>query len=162
MRAAVERNWPDVQHAAASVLGDEALAGEIMELAIERAVACLTDHPPKDDEDVSATLSRFCREEIGRRRRERAQLVSMDFSSAAEPPVPGAPFSAVDAALDAERVLSDAPPAVREAIMLRYGSAESWDEVAAITGSSPAAIRMSCRRFLERIRKKLGILVGPQ
>lgn len=162
VRAAVERHWPDTQRAAASVLGDENLAGEVMEAAIERAVAYLADHPPKNDEDVNAVLSRFCREEIGRRRREHAQLIFIDFSSADEPPSPGTPFSAADAAIDAETILRDAPPKVREAMMLRYGSAESWDEVAAITGSSPAAIRMSCRRFLDRIRRKLGILGAPQ
>jgi DNA-directed RNA polymerase specialized sigma24 family protein len=52
VRDAVERHWPDTQRAAASVLGDEALAAEIMEKAIEQAVAYLADHPPKDQEDV--------------------------------------------------------------------------------------------------------------
>jgi hypothetical protein len=47
VRDAVERHWPDTQRAAASVLGDEALAVEIMEKAIEQAVAYLADHPPK-------------------------------------------------------------------------------------------------------------------
>ena len=59
VRAAVERHWPDTQRVAASVLGDEALAAEIMETAIEQAVAYLTDHPPKSQEDVSAALLRF-------------------------------------------------------------------------------------------------------
>ena len=72
VRAAVERHWPDTQRAAASVLGDEALAAEIMETAIEQAVAYLADHPPKNQEDVSAALLRFCRQEVRRRRRERA------------------------------------------------------------------------------------------
>jgi len=47
LRAAVERHWPDTQRAAASVLGDVALAAEIMERAIEQAVAYLAEHPPK-------------------------------------------------------------------------------------------------------------------
>src|SRR5579883_1396342 len=64
MRAAVEQNWPDVQQTAQSVLGDASLAGEIMEGAIERAVAYLADHPPEDHEDVNATLSRFWREDV--------------------------------------------------------------------------------------------------
>jgi len=54
VRAAVERHWLDTQRVAASVLGDEALAAEIMETAIEQAVAYLTDHPPKSQEDVNA------------------------------------------------------------------------------------------------------------
>jgi DNA-directed RNA polymerase specialized sigma24 family protein len=46
--------------------------------------------------------------------------------------------------------------------MLRYGNAESWAEVAAKTGTSREAIRMNCKRILERIRQKLGIRGTPQ
>ena len=115
VRAAVERHWPDTQRAAASVLGDEALAAEIMEGAIEQAVAYLADHPPEDQEDVSAVLSRFCRQEVGRRRKERKPFVFIDFSGAPEASRPYSHISAVDAAIDAERILADAPPKVREA-----------------------------------------------
>ena len=52
VRAAVERHWPDTQRAAASVLGDETLAAEIMEGAIEEA-DCLPCRP-------SARRSRRC------------------------------------------------------------------------------------------------------
>jgi hypothetical protein len=48
VRTAVERHWPDLQRSVASVLGDESLAAEIMEGAIEEAVAYLADHPPED------------------------------------------------------------------------------------------------------------------
>ena len=47
------------------MLGDEALAAEIMETAIEQAVAYLTDHPPKSQEDVNAALLRFSRQVSG-------------------------------------------------------------------------------------------------
>jgi DNA-directed RNA polymerase specialized sigma24 family protein len=161
MRDAVEQHWPATERAAASILGDESLATEIMEQAIERAVAYLADHPPKDPEDVSAVLSRFCREEVGRRRKERAQFVFIDFSAVSQPSS-SYPFSAADAAIDAETILREAPPGVRQAMMLRYGSSESWGEVASVTGTSVAAIRMSCRRFLDRIRQKLGIVGTPQ
>jgi RNA polymerase sigma factor (sigma-70 family) len=160
--AAVEQHWPDVLRTAGSVLGDEALAGEIMEEAIEQAVAHLTDHPPENHEYVNATLARFWREEIGRRHKQRAQLVFSDFSSAAEPSSPDKPFSAADAAIDAERILQEAPPKVREAIMMRYGGSDSWSDVAAMTATTPAAIRMSCKRFIDRIRRKLGTLGAPQ
>ena len=135
---------------------------EIMEKAIEQAVAYLADHPPKDQEDVSAALSRFCRQEVRRRRKERKQFVFIDFSIAPEASASYSAISAVDAAIDAERILADAPPAVREALMMRYGSSESWGEVATRTGTSRAAIRMNCKRFLDRIRQKLGILGAPQ
>jgi hypothetical protein len=44
-------------------------------------------------------------------------------------------------------------------MMLRYGSLESWSEVAAVSAGSAAAIRMKCRRFLDRIRRELGMRV---
>ena len=43
-------------------------------------------------------------------------------------------------------------------MMMRYGSSDSWNDVAAMTATTPAAIRMSCKRFIDRIRRKLGIL----
>jgi DNA-directed RNA polymerase specialized sigma24 family protein len=162
LRAAVEKHWLETQRAATFVLGDETLAAEIMERAIEQAVAYLADHPPKDQEDVSAALSRFCRQEVRRRRKERKQFVLIDFSVASEASASYSVVSAVDAAIDAERILADAPPAVREALMMRYGSSESWGEVATRTGTSRAAIRMNCKRFLDRIRQKLGIPGAPQ
>jgi DNA-directed RNA polymerase specialized sigma24 family protein len=162
IRAAVEQHWPDVQRAAGSVLGDEALATEIMEGAIEQAVAYLADHPPEDQEHVNAILSRLWREEIGRRRKQKARLVFIGLSAASEPPSSKTEFSAADAAIDAERILREAPPKVREAIMMRYGSSVSWDDVAAMTATTPAAIRMSCKRFIDRIRRKLGILGAGQ
>jgi RNA polymerase sigma factor (sigma-70 family) len=162
VRAAVEQHWPDTQRAAASVLGDESLAAEIMEEAIEKAVAYLADHPPEHQEGVSAILSRFCREAVGRRRKKQARLVFIDFLSSPEPTSPDTPFSAADAAIDAETILRDAPPEVREAIMLRYGHSDSWSEVAAIAASSPGAIRKRCKRHIDRIRRKLGILGRPR
>jgi len=162
MRAAVEQHWPDVQRTAESVLGDESLAAEIMEKAIEQAVAYLTDHPPENHEHVNAILSRFWREEVGRRRKQNAHLVFIDFSGAAEPSSPDTPFPAADAAVDVEKILRDAPPKVREAMMMRYGSSDSWNDVAAMTATTPAAIRMSCKRFIDRIRRKLGILGSTQ
>jgi DNA-directed RNA polymerase specialized sigma24 family protein len=158
MRAAVEQHWPDLQRSAGSALGDESLADEIMEKAIEQAVAYLTDHPPENQEHVNAILFRFWREEVARRRKQNGRLVFIDCSTALEPHSSDSQLVAADAAIDAERILQDAPPKVREAIMMRYGSSDSWDDVAAMTATTPAAIRMSCKRFIDRIRQKLGIL----
>jgi DNA-directed RNA polymerase specialized sigma24 family protein len=161
VRAAVEWYWSDLQCAATSVLKDESLAAEIMEDAIARAVAYLADHPPKDQDDVNAVLSRFCRREVGRRRKRHSRLVFIDLS-AAQLSSSDTPFSIADAVVDVERILRDAPPEVRQAMMLRYGSSESWSEVAAVTGSGSAAIRMRCKRFMDRIRRKFGIEGAPQ
>jgi len=158
LRAAVEHHWPDLQRTAGSVLGDASLADEIMEKAIEQAVAYLTDHPPENQEHVNAIVLRFWREEVGRRRKQNGHLVFIDSTTALEPHSSDTPFLAADAAIDAERILRDAPPKVRQAMMMRYGSSDSWEDVGATTGTSPAAIRMSCKRFIDRIRQKLGIL----
>lgn len=155
VRAAVERHWPDTQRAAASVLRDETLAAEIMEAAVKQAVAYLADHPPKDEEDVSTILSRFCRQELRRRRKERSRLVFINITS--EDSSSYSPISAAEAAIDAEKILRDAPPKVREAIMMRYGSSETWSDVAAKTGENWQAIRRRCIRYLDCIRRELGI-----
>jgi len=99
---------------------------------------------------------------VRRRRKERKQFVLIDFFVASQASASYSAISAVDAAMDAERILADAPPAVREALMMRYGSSESWEVVATRTGTSRAAIRMNCKRFLDRIRQELGILGAPQ
>ena len=162
LRAAVERQWPGLQRAASSALGDESLAGEIMDGAIERAVAYLADHPPEDLGEVDTVLSRLCNNELGRLRRLKKNLVLFDSSSVSEISSSDSPFSATDAAIDIEKILCDAPPKVREAMMMRYGSSESWSDVAKRTATTPAAIRMSCKRYLDRIREKLGIPGTPQ
>ena len=162
VRAAVEKHWPDTLRDAASVLRDETLAAEIMESAIEKAVAYLVDHPPEDHEDVNAVLSRFCRQEIGRRRKESTKLVFIDSSVISDTSSSHSEISATEAAIDAEKILLDAPPRVREAMLMRYGSAESWGDVAAKTATTANAIRKECKRYLDRIRRKLGILGSPQ
>jgi RNA polymerase sigma factor (sigma-70 family) len=162
VRAAVERHWPETQRAAASVLGDESLAAEIMERAIEQAVTYLADHPPEDHEVVGTVLSRFWRQEVGRRRKERTRLVFIDLSVIPETSSSYLQTSAAEAAIDVEKILADAPPKVREAMMMRYGSSESWSDVGARTATSANAIRKKCKRYLDRIRQKLGILGAPQ
>jgi DNA-directed RNA polymerase specialized sigma24 family protein len=161
LRAAVEEQWKDTQRAVASSLGDESLATGIMERAIERTARYLEDHPGSPY-DVRALLSRFCRLETIRVRSQRGRLRLVDLSAVPESTLPFTTVSATDAALDAEKILADAPPKVREAMMMRYGSSESWSDVATRTATTPAAIRMSCKRYLDRIREKLGIPGAPQ
>jgi DNA-directed RNA polymerase specialized sigma24 family protein len=156
VRVAVERYWLDTKRVAASVLGDEALAAEIMETAIGQAVAYLTDHPPKSQEDVNAALVRFSRQEVRRRQRKSRRFAFIDFSGAHQASDPYLAHSAVDAALDAERLLADAPPRVREAMMLRYGNAESWAEVAARTGTNREAIRMKMQEISRTYPGRIG------
>ena len=160
IHAAIENQWPHTKRAASTILGDEALAGEIMECAIRRTVDYLAEHPEKQNGDARAVLSRFCRLEIRRRRIKRRRSVQIDDATASEAAAPAAPFAAVEAALDIEKMLADAPPKVRAALMMRYGGAETWSEVAQKTATSPEAIRKSCQRYLDRLRRRLGIFGG--
>jgi hypothetical protein len=84
VRAAVEKQWPETLRNAGSVLRDETLAAEIMEVAIEKAVAVLVARPSADQEHLIAVLSRFCKEEIGRRRKRcrGSQEEGVTFSAA--------------------------------------------------------------------------------
>jgi DNA-directed RNA polymerase specialized sigma24 family protein len=162
VRAAVEKHWPETLRDAASVLRDETLAAEIMEAAIEKAVVYLINHPPVNCEDVNAVLSRFCRQEIGRRRKESTKLVFIDSSVISDTFSPQSQISAAEAAIDAEKILINAPPRVREAMMMRYGGSESWSDVAARTATTANAIRKECKRYLDRIRRQLKVLGAGQ
>ena len=93
-----------------------------------------------------------------RRRAQRRRLVQIDVVAETEASRLDPLFSATDAWLDAEKILAEAPPKVRAALMMRYGGSEEWAEVAAKTGTSVEAIRKSCGRCLDRLRRQLGIL----
>jgi DNA-directed RNA polymerase specialized sigma24 family protein len=60
----------------------------------------------------------------------------------------------VDSAIDLDRILHDIPPDVRIALLLRY-SRSRWSEVAAVLGTTEAAVRLRCKRALDRIRQKM-------
>jgi DNA-directed RNA polymerase specialized sigma24 family protein len=106
--------------------------------------------------------NRFSRQEVGRRRKERKRLVFIDFSAISESSRSHSEISAAEAVIDTERVLADAPPEVRQAMMMRYGGSESGADVAARTATSANAIRKKCKRSLNRIRQQLRIPGAPQ
>jgi DNA-directed RNA polymerase specialized sigma24 family protein len=128
-----------------------------MERAIERTARYLAEHPDCLKDDVRTLLSRFCRLETLRVRTDRRRLTLVELSAVSETAQPVTTISATDAALDLEKALLDAPPKVREAMMMRYGSSESWSDVAGRTGTTAEAIRKKCKRCLDQIRRKLGI-----
>jgi DNA-directed RNA polymerase specialized sigma24 family protein len=128
-----------------------------MERAIERTAQYLAEHPDYVKDDVPNILSRFCRLETLRVRADRRRLTLVELSVVPEATQPATTISATDAALDVEKILSDAPPKVREAIMMRYGGSESWSDVAESTGTTAEAIRKKCKRCLDQIRTRLGI-----
>jgi DNA-directed RNA polymerase specialized sigma24 family protein len=157
LRAAVEEQWQDTKQSVLSSFGDESLATSIMERAIERTALYLAEHPDCDQDDVRTLLSRFCRLETLRVRTDHRRLTLVELSAVPETAQPVTTISATDAALDVEKALLDAPPKVREAMMMRFGSSESWSDVAERTGTTAEAIRKKCKRCLYQIRRKLGI-----
>ena len=158
LRAAVEEQWKDTYRSVLSSFGDESLAASIMERAIERTALYLADHPDCARDDLRTLLSRFCRLETLRARTDRRRLTLIELSAVPDAAQPVTTISATDAALDVEKILSEAPPNIRQAMMMRYGSSESWNDVAARTGTTAEAIRKKCKRCLDQIRQKLGIL----
>jgi DNA-directed RNA polymerase specialized sigma24 family protein len=144
---------------ARSQLGDELIASEMMELAIEQTTEYLADLSPIGVEETRAILSRFYRNEVRRRQRATEKLsyrgtsIDMDYLS----PTFDTSFAHVEAELDLETILRDTPPDVRSAMLLRYGSRGQWSEVAQIMSRSTEAARKLCERRLKRIRKRLGL-----
>jgi hypothetical protein len=162
LRAAVEEQWEHTQRSVLSSFGDESLAASIMERAIERTALYLAKHPDSSKDDVGKLLSRFCRLETLRVRTDRSRLTLVELSGVPEAAEPVTTISATDASLDVEKILADAPPKVREAMMMRYGGSESWSDVAARTGTTAEAIRKKCKRCLDQLRRRLGILGAGQ
>jgi len=93
-------------------------------------------------------------QEVKRRRSANKRLVyvgtdqDLPTGSAQNPHVP------IDSAIDLDRILHDIPPGVRIALLLRY-SRSRWSEVAAVLGTSEAAVRLRCKRALDRIRRNM-------
>jgi hypothetical protein len=69
VRAAVRVEWQKAQQMAFAQLGDETLAPELMELAIQQTAEYLADRSPITVEETCAILARFYRNAVRRRRR---------------------------------------------------------------------------------------------
>jgi DNA-directed RNA polymerase specialized sigma24 family protein len=61
--------------------------------------------------------------------------------------------SAVEAEIDLDTILDETPPDLQFAMLMRLGARSSWKDVAKETSRSIDAIRMGCRREINRIRK---------
>jgi hypothetical protein len=64
----VRTEWPVARQVAAKQLGDETLASELMELAIQQTAEHLEELPPISIEETRAILVRFYRNAVRRRR----------------------------------------------------------------------------------------------
>lgn len=142
------------RHVARSQLGDEAVALEIVETAIEKTVRKLQENGHRTAEDVARLLERSLQQEVRRRRRAAKRLVYMGSNQELPLGSMQNPHALVDSAIDLEVILHGVSSYVRFALLLRY-SRYRWSEVAAVLGTTEAAIRLRCKRALDKIRQKL-------
>lgn len=159
VRSAVGFELETAREIAASQLGDELWASEIMELAIHQTAEYLADLSPIGIEETRAILLRFYRAEVRRRLRADVRLsfrgTSSDFEYLSPSVDPS--FSAIEAELDLEKILCETPAELRLAMLLRYGSRSRWSDVATVMAKSTEATRKICSRELRNIRKRLGL-----
>lgn len=164
MRAAVRAEWPDAKHMAATLLGDESLAHELMEAAIQQTKEQLADFSPVGVEQVRMLLGRSYRNAIRRERRARMKVTLEGTGNDVElllSPI-ASTADAIHAEHDLGTILRDTPPDVKRALLMRYGARSRWDEVAEELHKPKDSIRIRCQRELDRIRKRFGIRVRPE
>lgn len=154
LQIAVTNLWQRAQHVARSQLGDEALAQEIIEAAIDKAARRLQAGPHRGSEEVTLLLKRQFAQEVRRRRKANKRLVFVGSSQELASDSAQDSQTQLDSAMDLEVILHDVAPDVRFALLLRY-SRSRWSEIAAVLGTSESAVRLRCKRALDRIRQKL-------
>lgn len=159
VRAAVRQRWREAREIAVAQLGDESLASELMEVAIQQTAEHLAGLSPIDADEASSILLHFYRNAVRRRKRRESQLQFSGTSAEVELlSLAAISFgNSVDAEIDLDTILDDTPPDVRLAMLMRLGARHSWKEIAEATSKSVDAIRMSCKREFARVRRKLRI-----
>lgn len=159
VRAAVRQGWQEAREIAIVQLGDDSLAPELMEIAIQQTAEHLAGLSPITADEGTHILLHFYRNAVRRRKRTESQL--QFFGTSAEIEVLSLTAisfeKSVDAEIDLDTILDETPPDVRLAMLMRIGARHSWKEIAEATSKSVDAIRMSCKRELARVRRKLRI-----
>jgi DNA-directed RNA polymerase specialized sigma24 family protein len=154
LHAAGKEIWRQAHHIARAQLGDEALAPEVIEAAMEKAAPHLLAGPPRGNDEVVFLLKRLFIQEVRRRRKSSNRLVFVGSSQELRSESTGSSQARVDSTIDLELILQDVPPDVRFALLLRY-SKSRWSEVAAVLATTESAVRLRCKRALDRIRQRL-------
>jgi DNA-directed RNA polymerase specialized sigma24 family protein len=159
VRAAVRTEWPLARKAAVATLGDESLAPELMERAIQQTVEYLEEISPISTEETRVILGRFYQNAVSRKRYDDRKLDYVGTATEVEvlAPSAGRLVSPIEAKADLAKILRDTSPELRSAMLMRYGVRSRWDEIAQETSKSKEAIRKSCQREMKRIRKRLGV-----
>lgn len=159
VRAAVRGTWQDAQRIAIAQLGDETLAAELMEVAIQQTAEHLANSSPIGVEATQEVLRRFYRNAVRRKKRTIDRIIFRGTTQEIEfllPPVKSFE-DAVEAEIDLGTILDETAPDLRRAMLMRLGARSSWKDVARETGKSVNAIRMGCHREMERIRRRFRV-----
>lgn len=159
VREAVRAEWQIARQIALAQLGDETVARELMESAIEQTHEHLASQSPVPVEEARKVLNLYYRNAVRRQKRATSRLILRGSSADLEPLAQSVPSAAngVEARLDVDTILRDTPPEIRHVLLARYGARARWDELAKALDTSKDAIRMASRRELERLRNNLRI-----
>lgn len=159
VREAVRAEWPLARTIARAQLGDEMLARELMETAIEQTHEYLASQSPMAVEGVRKILTTHYRNAVRRQRRTNSRLVLRGSGADLERLTPSARpvINGVDARLDIDSILRDTSTEMRHVLLARYGARTGWDELAKNLNTSKDAIRMASKRELDRLRNRLGV-----
>lgn len=157
LRKAVRAEWRSAVRICAVQLGDESFAHQLMEYAIQCAKEELAENLPADVELVRRVLRRHFNNAVRREKRASLRLAAVGVGADIDPYLQ--PFEvnsdAIAASHDLALLLSDTPPDLQLALLMRYGARSRWEEIASAMNKPKHSIRMKCQRELERIRKKL-------
>jgi len=159
VREAVRAEWPLARTIARAQLGDEMLARELMETAIEQTHEYLASQSPMAVEGVRKILNTYYKNAVRRQQRISSRLVLRGSGADLELLAPSVQpvTNGIDARLDVDSILRDTSTEMRHVLLARYGARTGWDELAKNLNTSKDAIRMASRRELERLRNRLGV-----
>ena len=94
---------------------------------------------------------------IARRNRPVSRAAECDLAESDQPAWPGAGPESAAQASEALRAIRRLPAAYRETLILRLVEGLSGPEIAALTGLTPASVRVNLHRGMARLRATLGI-----
>jgi len=157
MRAAVSSEWPGAKQLARTQLGDESIARELMERAIEQTWEQIADLRSLTVEEARKHLRRHFKNALRREKRGTFRLRFWGLGSDLDvlaPPV-SSQAAEVEAKLDVEAILRETSPEIRHALLTRHGARRQWGEIAKDSGKSADSIRIACQRELSRLREQL-------
>lgn len=158
LRELVRRHAGPLGRHLATLLRDHALVEDVVQETWLRVYEARERWRP-GDVGLGAWLYRVARNLAldHLRRTARRATGPIEGSDVAEDPGPGPVRAAIgrQAADAVRRAVDDLPPQDREALLLRFDEDLSYEAIAALTGSSPAAVKQRVFRARQRVRALL-------